>query len=156
MSSDPSEHLGLVFFLSLVIGVVCAFVAVKQRRSPLLWLIIGVLFGIFALLFLLLSPMVLRFFSGEASAPESAPLKQEESSQTTAPPPASEPEDKVWYYLNDQHEQFGPVSLAYLQHLWDQTSLTENHYVWSPGMEKWQRIRELGSLKEQLSYHKTQ
>jgi len=44
---------------------------------------------------------------------------------------------KLWYYLNDAHEQQGPVSWAELQAMFLDARLTSASYIFTEGMSNW-------------------
>lgn len=58
--------------------------------------------------------------------------------------------DVLWYYLDEQHEQQGPVSLIALRELWKTGRLLPTAFVWSKGMFQWKKVEELPDLKNEL------
>lgn len=141
---EPSTAQFVVsFIVSTVFAFICAYYAEKKGRYPLGWFILGFLFTIFSLI-------VLFFLS---------PLKQEEAGSSTAvvkdelkgPPPApiefTKEEDRLWYYLDQNHQQMGPVSMVALREEWNRGLLELNSYVWADGMEKWEKVDQLPELK---------
>ncbi len=45
----------------------------------------------------------------------------------------------------------GPVSIIALRELWHRGQLELNSYVWSEGMEQWQKVDHLPELKNALN-----
>lgn len=147
----------LSFILLLVIASLTSYYASNKGRHPAKWFVIGLLLGIFApliLLFLLalkkeqkgngyptmsVSPPdhTLAHLPGATLSPEELKIKEEEN--------------KLWFYLNQRHEQVGPVSLVALRELWNRGKLELNQYVWTEGMEQWKKVDELPELKAALS-----
>lgn len=150
--SHTDPNMLLSFILLLIIAAFTAYYANRKGRNPLLWFIIGILLGIFA-------PLILLFFSSVKSErsddglPTMTMSKPDPSlgnvSQGT---PLSgevklQEEDKLWYYLDQNHQQMGPVSIIALRELWNRGQLELNSYVWSDGMEQWQKVESLPDLK---------
>ena len=59
-------------------------------------------------------------------------------------------EDKLWYYLDQNRQQVGPVSLIAVRELWNRGQLELTSLVWTKGMEQWQKIDDLSELKNYL------
>lgn len=138
----------LQFILSLIVSIVFAFisasVAERKGRNTTTWFIMGVLFSFFALIVLLFLPSLKK---------EEGPM----APKTPVPdvlsqfPPRSEEEDKLWFYLDVDHQQMGPVSVVALRELWNTGLLELNSFVWSEGMDKWEKVESLQKLREALN-----
>ena len=139
----------------LIIASLTAYYANRKGRNPLKWFFLGVLLGIFA-------PLILLFlseFKGNSDKEVEEPTmtisnpspslagEVEVSSQYEA----GEEENKLWYYLDEAHEQMGPVSVVALRELWSRGSLRLDSYVWSTGMEQWERVEDLPELNSELN-----
>jgi hypothetical protein len=143
-----------------LIGVCTAYYAQQKGRSPFLWFLLGFGFGIFA-------PLVLFFISYFTNK-----SKTEEPTMTVSlPDPVLEnkvspseiethtqtavelqpDENKLWYYLDAQHQQMGPVSIIALREMWQVGTLNLKSYTWSEGMNEWKRVDELPELKALLN-----
>lgn len=152
--SDPDVLLS--FILLLIIASATAYYASKKGRNPLLWFIIGVLLGVFApLILLFLSWMQSDQKNGESpgmtvSNPDPS-LQNLPQIPLEVDPAANEIENKLWYYLDQHHEQMGPVSVIALRDLWNHGQLELNSYVWSDGMDQWQKVDNLPQMKEVLN-----
>jgi len=155
MPSHSNPDVLLSFILLLIIASFTAYYANRKGRNPLLWFVIGILLGIFA-------PLILLFLSPhkgdtaqngkltiKVSNPDSSLLDLSQTSPQIELKPSEE--DKLWYYLDQDHQQMGPVSLVALRELWNRGQLELNSYVWSNGMEEWQKVEELPELKKCLS-----
>jgi apolipoprotein N-acyltransferase len=143
--ADTHSNILLSFILLLVISGLTAYYAERKGRSAAAWFVIGLLISFFA-------PLVLFFMpSLKDQSNETLPLS---SRNQIAPPPVPARkvmnEDKLWYYLDLNHEQYGPVSLFALKELWDTGRLELGSYVWSEGMEKWEKVEDLSDLKAAL------
>jgi hypothetical protein len=152
--TDPS--LVLSFILLLLIASLTAYYANRKGRNPLLWFIIGILFGIFAPLILYFFPPVnQRSNNGlptmTVSPPDPSLQHLPEAPPTEAELRDREEDNRLWYYLDENHEQIGPVSMIALRELWNRGQLELNSYVWSLGMDKWEKVDRLSELKEALN-----
>ena len=47
----------------------------------------------------------------------------------------------------------GPVSVIALRELWNRGELEMNQYVWSSGMDKWEKVEDLSELQNALNQH---
>lgn len=132
---------------ALVAGAVTAFAARRMGRNPFLWFFIGAFFGLLlaggALFLLYKFPTKNRPAHSKSSTGDlPAGIKNE-----TLPLFF---EKNEWYYLNESHQQQGPVPFASLKTSWKQGNIVEKTYVWSLGMEAWRVIRELPQLHASL------
>ena len=153
--SDPDVLLS--FILLLIIASFTAYYANRKGRNPLLWFIIGVLLGIFAPLILLFLSSAKNESANNNGMPTMTVSNPDPSLQHLPQTPAqvdlSSPaeEDRLWYYLDQSHQQMGPVSIIALRELWHRGQLELNSYVWAEGMEQWQKVDQLPKLKEALN-----
>lgn len=146
MSQPSDPNLFLSFFLLLIISGLTAYYADKKGRNPFIWFVIGILISV-------LAPIILFFLPSLKDQKEES--KQTKPTVLPPPTPISTPimnadEDKLWYYLDKDHNQYGPVSLIALKELWDRGQLELNSYVWTESMEKWDRVDNLPGLKTSL------
>lgn len=164
--SNAQSFSGAQLFLSFIVSTFCAFAAAhfaeKKGRSNLGWFILGFTFAIFALVVLyFLPPLKEEKLINEEREKEN--LNEEEivleSSNTEAVssslplPFETQPDlvNQLWFYLDKDHQQIGPVSFIALKEEWRQGLINLHSYVWSEGMEKWQRVDELAELKLHLN-----
>ena len=155
--TDPNMLLS--FILLLIIASFTAFYANRKGRNPLLWFVVGVLLGIFApLILLFLSPVKTERENGYPTMTVSKPDPSQE--HLSMPPPTPEElklqdeEEKLWYYLDQTHQQIGPVSIVALRALWNRGLLELKSYVWSNGMPQWEKVDNLPELKAGLNKEK--
>ena len=156
MPSHSNPDVLLSFILLLLIASFTAYYANRKGRHPVLWFIIGILLGLFA-------PLILLFLSSvkdQASSDGSPTMNVsnphpalKEFSQTQLETQSLSPDnEKLWYYLDQEHQQMGPVSIIALKSLWNRGLLELTSYVWSDGMEQWERIENLPELKASLDH----
>jgi len=157
MSTHTDPNMLLSFILLLIIASFTAYYANRKGRNPLLWFIIGVLLGIFAPLILMFFPAVKN--EGSKNGIPTMTVSRPDSSleHLSQPPPSEddlkrqEEENKLWYYLDESHQQVGPVSIIALRELWNRGQLELNSYVWSEGMAQWEKVDNLPELKAALN-----
>lgn len=159
MPSHTDPNMLLSFILLLLIASFTSYYANLKGRNPILWFIIGILLGIFAPLILLFFPNIKNERNDSGGMPTMTISNPDPSNQQHLPETPltemevkqQELEDKLWYYLDQNHEQIGPVSLIALRELWNRGQLDLNSYVWADGMEQWQKVDLLPDLKGALS-----
>ena len=100
----------LTILLSLVLGWGCSHIARQRGRNPMNWFIAGVFFGVFALAALFLFP--------KRSKSEAAPTRQSLPKLAVLSPTHAE---KLWYFLDEEKTQCGPMSLDSGTILWEPT-----------------------------------
>ena len=153
---DSNLKIILSFILLIIIAIFTSYYAGSQGRNPLKWFVIGLLLGILAPLILLFLPTVKKDKNG--SFP-SMTISPPDPSLAHLPPAAlssedlkiKEEENKLWFYLDQNHEQVGPVSVVALRELWNRGKLELNQYVWSEGMEQWKKVEDLPELRVVLN-----
>lgn len=146
----------LSFLLLLIIAGFTAYYANLKGRNPLIWFLIGILLGIFAPLILLFFPAVKKpeddgLPTMTLSPPDPSLQQLSETLPLPTDSPHPEEENKLWYYLDQEHQPMGPVSIIALRELWNRGLLELNHYVWTNGMEQWQKVESLPALKDLLN-----
>lgn len=147
----------LSFILLLIIASFTAYYASRAGRNPMIWFAIGVLLGIFAplLLFFLNSMKPQKGEDGYPTMIVSPPDKAVANLPPHQPSPEElklqEEENRLWYYLDQNHTQIGPVSVIALRDLWNRGMLEEKQYVWSEGMAQWEKVENLPELKAALN-----
>jgi hypothetical protein len=151
-STQSSSNIWLSFIFLLIVAGLTAYYADKKGRSAIIWFVMGLLFSFFAPLVLFFLPSLKDQQDQDSIMPSSSPPSHPELSvrvDSNLSPLAEE--NKLWYYLDKNHEQYGPVSILALKDLWNTGDLDLNSYVWSQGMETWKKVDELTDLKQALS-----
>lgn len=153
-NTDTNTNVLLFILFFLMIGCT-AYYANYKGRNPVIWLLLAILLGVFA-------PLILLFLPDLKNKQKSNGLPTMTVSKpdlSLARPPGlpeelqkQEKEDKLWYYLDQNHHQTGPVSVVALRELWNRGKLELNQYVWSEGMEKWEKVDNLPELKAALTH----
>lgn len=132
-----------MLFFSLIayafFGTCASIMAKKRGKDPAKWFFLGILFGVFALLWL--------FFTARNNEDS---LRKEAVIQADNPkeePEVDALEEGEWYMLDEEHRPQGPFSFRELQRRIGRSSLKEKTYVWNDALTSWKRIEELAELK---------
>jgi hypothetical protein len=128
--------------MNLILAWGCAHYAKSRGRNPTTWLIAGIFFGIFALVTLFILPVrrvVAASRTSTAAAPKVVPVLR-----VISPLHA----EKLWYYLDEQKKQFGPMSFHALSAAWGEGAVREQTFVWNEEMENWQRFKDVIALPQ--------
>ncbi len=130
-----------LLLLYAAIGVFCYQQAKKRGRNPNIWLAIGLLFGILGMIALYVLPPL--------NKSQNAQGKTVQSNQPVPTPPKTNLEtldsshlNKLWYYLDHDHQQFGPMSIDALSHAWREGKIHKATFVWNEMMENWKSLEE--------------
>lgn len=122
--------------LSLVLAWACCHYARRRGRNPTRWFILGALFGIFALITLFILP-IYKLKSNQVSEEPTSPKAPE----LTALFPLHA--EKLWYYLDEQKKQFGPMSFSALNKAWSDGEVRDLTFVWNEEMENWKHLKDV-------------
>lgn len=132
----------LSLFFGLLFGALSAYIAARRQRRATLWLFLGFLGGIFALLIVLLLP-----YPKEPA--EDDVLSDWINKKTRKAPLLSENtlySGKEWYYVDTERKSIGPINLAKLQDLYEENIINDETLVWYEGLGAWRKIKELEGL----------
>lgn len=127
-----NQHL-LEFLIAICIGSLTAYLAKERGRTPLVWFVVGLFFGLFGLIALFLFPIVKVEAVGIALA------SVEEG-----------PKNLAWFYLDAAHKQYGPITLSELEELWEKEEISPHTYIWNEEMSGWKKIEEYDPIKRNL------
>lgn len=119
----------------IVFGALSAYLAKTRGKNPYLWFFLGMLFGIFGLLFLFFAPKQRR-------QAQTAGTAQDANTIDISPPFDPKYNEKFWYYLDPENQQHGPMSFDALYRLYCETTLSKQTYVWNESLESWKPFEE--------------
>lgn len=130
----------------LLIGAITAYYAKQRGRRPTVWFMIGALFGLLGLLLLFLMP------SYASTAQETT----DSQSQAITPTPgqisfSQDHLEKEWYYMDENHQQQGPIAFVALKQAWQHKTLFPDTFVWCEGMLDWRQIKDVPNFGDALS-----
>lgn len=136
--------MGIMQLINLVlfwvfIGFLTSKLAKKRGRNPNAWFCIGLFLGLLGLLLLFILP---------------APHARKRKNQKPYIPPQLKRESdawiKMWYYLDLNHKQKGPIEFPDLiNHLKNKT-IKDESFVWGEGMDEWKRLNELPDIVKEI------
>lgn len=140
----------LTISMWVLFGCSCAYFAKKQKRNRYVWFFVGLLLGIFGLLLLLMLPMLERFFKKEEKKQPSTVVIDMPIEEKKGPSLSTDPAfaDILWYYLDENKAQVGPMSLQALERNWAEGKLQAATYVWNEKLSDWKTIGELFSIEK--------
>ena len=118
---------------SLLIGYFTSKYAKNKNRRTDAWFVLGFMFGA-------LAPLILAFLP--KLEPE-APTEEPPAIPTFYPP--------EWYYLNEAHQQIGPLSLKEMREAYQNGSLQNSSYIWNEDMPDWAHLSTFPKVIEALS-----
>jgi hypothetical protein len=142
-------QLFLSIVLWLMIGSATAYFANQRGRDPLIWFMLGMLFGFLGLLLLFILPPV-----SEEEIPNEEEYRFLEAKEEIPAPINHDYFIKEWFYYDSQQQRKGPVGFDELMRLWKNRDLNEDTFVWSEGMNGWEKIEEVRSLYTHLQLGK--
>lgn len=119
------------FLIAILIGSLTAYFADSRGRNPVAWFFIGMFFGILGFLSLFIFPKIT-----DDTSKESVELAEQIAPRLS---------DK-WFYLDEAHKQFGPVTLSEFVELCKEKKIIPSTYVWTDGMHEWKRLETLNDL----------
>jgi GYF domain 2 len=133
------------FIIWVLIGAATSYFAKQRNRDPALWFFIGMLLGLIGLVILFILPVVDTPKESEKIAGSDPVHKL---------PQFIEPPDfalKVWFFLDNERKQQGPISFSVVRTMWQQNKLHNESVVWCEGMHTWCKVNEIPNLIETLN-----
>lgn len=121
----------LLLLAWIAMGAVTAHFARQRGRDPIVWFVVGLLFGVLGLVGLFVIPE-------QGEKPEAA--------EPQSPPELVLPfgyKRKDWFYLTSEGEQIGPLPFELLQQNWSEGNILEQTYIWCDGMKSWLTLGEI-------------
>lgn len=115
--------------MSTVAGFISAYLAHRRGKNPIIWFLVGCLFGLFGIFAFL-------FFTPKKRQTQSSPVVE-------AQPYLFGPSDKFWYYLDAANTQVGPMSYDGLSNGWKQGKIPVNSLVWHEELTDWTPLQDL-------------
>ena len=138
----------------LAFGVLCAWLAHRKNRNEILWGVLGAVFVLFALIFILCLPHLPKrdaalAVGGRRRVGGAVPHS---NAAPTVLPPAGIPgfTDVVWHVGVDEVAR-GPLAFEELRALWKVRAFGFDSFVWTPGMPKWRPVRRIPGMAIVLS-----
>lgn len=121
--------------LSLITGAMCGLMAYRCGRRPLLWFLLGFLFG-------LIGVFVLFFLARRTRSSE------KQHAVVAGPSPW---ESDYWYFLDGERKRRGPFNLRQLASAAKAGDLKQESWVWNDQLSEWRQVHHLDGLPTELN-----
>ncbi len=118
----------ILLLASGAIGLLSSYLATKRGKNPIFWFMIGFFFGLLGVFAIFFSPN---------------PKRQPALAEAAPTPYIQGPSDKFWYYLDNAHQQTGPISYNALNSAWQQGTIAPTNLVWHEELPEWKPLKEL-------------
>ena len=125
-------HPALAFIVPILVGTLTAYLAVKRGRGMYAWFFWGTFLGLIGLAILFFLPKI----------------KENEVPVSKLDPLPEGHLQKLWYYLDLDNKQRGPISTSKLQEELQTGNLDQTTYVWNEEMDDWRRIADILEIKQ--------
>jgi hypothetical protein len=132
-------HYFYTFLIAILNAFICAHYAKKRGRNAFYWFVGGAFFGLFAVVALFLLPS--RKADNRTAIPKKNPMPL---LHTVFP----EHNNKLWYYLDQEKKQCGPMSFDALGRAWNEKRLDMRTLVWNDSLEHWKCFDEVIRVHE--------
>jgi len=127
--------LSTTLLVSSAAGLISSYLAYRRGKNPLLWFLVGALFGLFGVFAL--------FFSGYIKKKPPTPV-----AKVIEPKPyLFGPANKFWYYLDASGTQVGPVSYNGMTTAWKDGTVPVTAFVWHEDLTDWKTLQDLIRLE---------
>lgn len=137
------------FLIALAMGSISSFIAIQRKKSPISWFFAGFVFGLPGVIFTFFAPKIQSKIKLKKT---SLPFKKLKKTST---PPAKKIDRRLWFYLDKEHKQVGPMSINALREDWLTKKISPSTFVWHDKLESWKKINQLSDFEE-LFYGKKQ
>lgn len=121
----------ILILIYFILGLISAYYAKKSGRNPYLWFALGVFFGIWSLLILVFLDQKNK--KTQVSLPNKIMdiAKKLEIKDT-----------KLWYYLNSENREVGPMSFTKLHSLFQTGTISSSTYIWNEELKDWKHLKD--------------
>ena len=121
-----------IFFWTAT-GSICAYLAGKNKKNPIIWFLIGMFFGLIG--------VFAAFYKFKyKSKKELLKLQQKNVAKANTLPQEA---DKLWFYLDGDNNASTSMSAYALRKKIEEGVVSKISYVWNEEMPTWQRVSEL-------------
>lgn len=136
------------FIIWTLMGYFCSQTADRRGRNPDLWFFLGAALGIIAVIILFILPVKrVTAPSIEVNSIKGRPAPSFVPSEDVAKAPPK----PLWYYLDEEERQYGPMSFHALREAWEEEKISTKTYLWNETMNDWQTLDSLPGLLEDLT-----
>ena len=111
----------------------------------MIWFVLGAILGLIAIITLYILPPK-AIVAPAAGDPLVLQSMEKEMMTGPADDINSRPPELLWYYLDKEDKQYGPMSFYALQSAWDEDQIIASTYVWNEEMDNWKTLENLPDL----------
>lgn len=128
-------------FIYALLGFITSHMAKKLGKDPAKWYFLGILFGVFAMLWL--------YYVGKKEAMVKAEPKKSSLEPSNEDAEVEVPENSgEWYFLNEMHKPLGPFSFSEVKRKFSGGLIDRKSYVWHESWPDWKRVEDAPELLE--------
>jgi len=128
---------------SLLLGATAVYYAKKRGKNPYLWFMLGFFFGLTGLLFLLFFPRLKKSLRKKKTDHPAFTQPQTQIQPSPSLFLSPYPLNTIWYYLDSEMKQQGPVSLKKLEEMKRGGLVHSKTYVWNESLSQWKKWDEI-------------
>ncbi len=130
----------IAWLACLIYGSIGAFYAKQRSKNPFFWFTICFTLGLGALIAFILHPHIKKMFKkDQKEVPKDvlkAPVIKTPTFSTFSP-------DTIWYYLDKDDNQNGPMSLKKIQALQEENIIHSDIYIWTEAFSQWKQWKNI-------------
>ncbi len=115
----------------------------------MIWFALGAILGLIAIITLYILPVKAIALPATGASIISQSMEKE-MIIGAADDINSRPPEILWYYLDKEEKQFGPMSFHALQSAWDDDQIIGSTFVWNEEMENWKTLENLPETLEKI------
>lgn len=123
----------LLVLIYLALGLVNGYYAKKLNKNPYLWFSLGVLFGIWSLI-------TLFFLNYKSNMEKRKNIQKHLLNEIIKKQILTD--SKLWYYLNSENKEIGPISSTKLNTLYNSGTISKITYIWNEELEDWKFLKD--------------
>lgn len=129
----------LIISLWILFGAASAYYGQIKGRDPILWFVLGALFGVISLIILFFLPTL---------EPKEEPIEEQVIAEEPLLNTFKSIRLRDWFYIDNDQKQQGPVTFTLLRRKLYDGTLNNSTLVWSEGMEGWSPANSIEELKD--------
>ncbi len=115
----------------------------------MIWFCLGTSLGLIAVILLyILPPKIATALVTDTSSEKQR--QNDTSPDLSSKDMATRPPEILWYYLDKENNQYGPMSFNALKSAWNCEEIDPCTYVWNENMKEWQPLETLPEALENI------
>jgi len=125
-------NLIIILTFTLFWAFLCSHFAKKYGFNTTVWFAVGILCGLLGFLALLLIK--------KYKLAKNDPSKIKNDTSEILDLPSC---DKMWFYLDTEENQIGPMSIQKLSEEYSNQKITKQNYVWNEDLKDWEKLERI-------------